>query len=84
MKNQHEIREWLQGELAMRLAVPVASIDPDENLDSYSLDSSEAVELTLALEGWLEIELDPALLWERQTVNEIVRAVTSVGEDPVR
>ena len=70
-----EIRDWLVAQIAARCSLGVSQIDPDRDLAEYCLESSEAVDLALSLERWLDREIDLTLFWEEKTVNDFVRAI---------
>lgn len=76
MKSADEIREWLIGDIASRSGLPKDNILPSANLSEYALDSSESVELALELEEWLAIEVDMSLLWECESIDQIVATLT--------
>jgi acyl carrier protein len=77
MKSADEIRQWLIEDIASRSGLPKSEIMASADLSEYALDSSESVELALALEQWLGIEVDMALLWECQSIDDIIVTLTS-------
>lgn len=75
MRTETETKDWLVVEIAARCNLDASQIDPDRDLADYSLESSEAVDLALAFERWLEREVDLTLFWEEKTVNDLARAI---------
>ncbi|WP_315833470.1 acyl carrier protein [Bradyrhizobium prioriisuperbiae] len=75
MRTEAEIGNWLVAQIAARCSLEKSQVDPDRDLAEYCLESSEAVDLALALELWLDREIDLTLFWEEKTVNDFVRAI---------
>jgi len=67
-----EIRNWLTRWLANRLRLPVSDIDVSRSFADQGLDSLMALELTRALSGQLDVELDETVLWEAPTIDSLV------------
>jgi acyl transferase domain-containing protein/acyl-CoA synthetase (AMP-forming)/AMP-acid ligase II/acyl carrier protein len=67
------IGNWLVDQLAERLSLQKAEIDPRKPFDSYGLDSGEAVSLALELEQWLGRPVNPALLWDYPNIEALAR-----------
>lgn len=65
---QADLREWLRTQLAKELELPVESIDPDEPMAAYGLDSVRAITLLADVEDHVGFEIDPNALWEFPTV----------------
>ncbi|MGV9316912.1 acyl carrier protein, partial [Streptomyces sp. NPDC003691] len=63
-----ELQEWLRGYLAEELDVPAGSVDPEEPMSSYGLDSVRAITLLAEAEDLTGCELDPNAPWEYPTV----------------
>lgn len=68
-----DIQAWIVSYLAQLL-----EIDPDEinvtiPFDRYGLDSSVAVGLTGDLEDWLGRKLDPTLLYDYPTIQDLAQ-----------
>ncbi|MGW1282100.1 acyl carrier protein [Streptomyces tsukubensis] len=63
-----ELQKWLCGYLADELGVPAESIDPEEPMSSYGLDSVRAITLLADAEEHIGRELDPNAPWEYPTV----------------
>ena len=69
--NQETIENWLIDTLATLLGVDNEEINLEKSIFAYGLDSSVAVSITGDLETWLDLELDPTLLWEYPKISEL-------------
>lgn len=52
--------------------MPADDIDGQTPLTDYGLDSMNAMELVGEIEAKFDIQLDPTLLWEVPTIDELV------------
>ncbi|HXZ02884.1 MAG TPA: acyl carrier protein [Stellaceae bacterium] len=69
--------------LAKTLHADAGTIDPAADFDRLGLDSVMAVALVLDLEEWSGLDLEPSLLFEYPTINELAAyVVQTVGEQP--
>ena len=66
--NQKSIENWLVNQLADVLSLSADTIDVNESLTRYGLDSIDAVTLVGDLEDWLDLELPDTLLWDHPTI----------------
>jgi acyl carrier protein len=62
------IQDWLIARLAELLDVDAAQVDPTQSLADYGVGSREALELSGALEEWLDLRLPATLAWDYPTV----------------
>jgi acyl carrier protein len=58
--NDQAIRKWVCNHLAEVLGVPAQQVDLKRTLESYGLDSVEAVLMAGALEDEFHLQIDPA------------------------
>jgi acyl carrier protein len=65
------IENWILQWLSFRLRIPVAEIDRRQPLSAYGLDSVAAVQLSQALEDWLELPVSATLAWSYPTLEEL-------------
>ena len=65
------IRAWIARWVGARHALAAEAIDPQRPLQDFGLDSMEAIELVYALEDWLHLPLDAALLWRTGTMQAL-------------
>jgi acyl carrier protein len=66
-----EIQNWLISYTADLLEMDSEEINPATPFASYGLDSSAMVVLSGDLQTWLEIELDPTLLYDYPTIEAL-------------
>ncbi|HEY0148972.1 MAG TPA: acyl carrier protein [Allosphingosinicella sp.] len=64
-----DLVELVRAELSERLSI--AEIGLDQDFFDLGLDSIDAVELTLAIEKRFRIDVDPGLLFDTRTLNEL-------------
>lgn len=65
--------DFLKDKIGRVLSIPPSTIDPDQPLASYGLDSMSAVVIVGELEEKLETELPTTLLWDCPTLNQLFR-----------
>lgn len=70
-----KLRIWTIDYLAGALGIPADSVELDRTLDSYGLDSVEAVLMAGALEESLGVEVDPAAFLQYPTIEAMVSAL---------
>jgi acyl carrier protein len=68
-----QIREWCAQEIAQILGLAPDQIDHDTKFARLGLDSANAMQLILALEGHLGIELYPETVFDHPTIAELSR-----------
>jgi acyl carrier protein len=61
------IENWIGEWLSYRLRIPVENIDPRQPFSDYGLDSLAAVQLSQAIEDWLEVPVPETLAWSYPT-----------------
>lgn len=62
------IQEWIIANIAEQIGAELDEIDINERLDSYGLDSAQAMLLAAQLEDFLGFELSPTLVWHYPTI----------------
>lgn len=67
-----QLRSFLTDEVSRRLSMPADDINGHTPLTDYGLDSMNAMELVGEIEAKFDIQLDPTLLWEVPTIDELV------------
>ncbi|MDJ0569454.1 MAG: acyl carrier protein [Pleurocapsa sp. MO_192.B19] len=68
-----EIQAWIISYLAQMLEVNSDDIDIATPFDRYGLDSSAAVGMTGDLEDWLNVKLDPTLMYDYPTIEALTQ-----------
>lgn len=66
-----KIQAWLVTQLAELLGVEAAEIDITAPLDSYGLDSAQAMLLAAKAGKFLGFQLSPLLLWHYPTIESL-------------
>ena len=69
--NHDTISIWLKTKVATISEISVEQVKEDVPLSDYSLDSLHAVNLTGELEDWLNIDVDPTVVWDYPTIREL-------------
>ena len=72
---ESDLRKWVRAYLAEVLDAPEIEMELDRTLDSYGLDSIEAVLMAGALEEDLGFEIDPAAFLQYPTIEAMVVAL---------
>ena len=65
-----KIQAWLVEQIADVLSLDPATIDVQQPLTRYGLDSIDAVTLVGDLEDWLDLELPSTLLWDYPSIDK--------------
>ena len=68
-----EIQSWMISYLARMLEVDPEEIDTATPFDRYGLDSSAVVGMTGDLEDWLNVELDPTIVYDYPTIETLTQ-----------
>jgi len=69
------VKVWIQRYLSEVLGIPIEQVDLARTMDSYGLDSVEAVLMAGALEDELDLEIDPAVFLRYSTIEDFVDAL---------
>jgi acyl carrier protein len=67
----HAIAAWLTNYVAHLVRRSPSEIAHDVPLSRYGVDSASAVHVTGAIEEWVGMELDPVLLFEYPTIQDL-------------
>lgn len=78
-----EITAWLQGHLAQLLGCPAEAVDPRARFETLGLDSATAVRVTMDLEDWLGRDVDPAMLYDFRTIDELSAALVGRAQGAI-
>lgn len=70
-KNIRLIQDWLIEKIANMEQLDPASIDVQEPLANYGLSSMAALTLSGDIETWLNCELEPTLVWDYPSVEQL-------------
>lgn len=78
-----EIQAWLLSHLAEALKIAPDEIDVQASLDSYGLNSAQAMSLITKTEKMLGFEVSPTLLWHYPNVEALSQRLAEESEDLV-
>lgn len=78
-RSQREIEDWLRARIAEKLGVETATIDLDEPVARYGVDSALAAEIIEDLQQWIELRLDTTISYDHPTIAGLARAVAAMG-----
>ncbi|WP_427160473.1 thioester reductase domain-containing protein [Aliinostoc sp. HNIBRCY26] len=76
-----EIQAWMVAHLAEVLSVDADEIDPSVNLESYGLDSAQAMTMVSQLEKLLGFQPSPLLLWHYPTIESLSQRLAEELEE---
>ena len=66
-----EIQDWMVAYLARQMQVPAETIDISAPFEALALDSATAIGMTGDLEQWLGRQIDPTIVYDYPTIEEI-------------
>lgn len=69
--NRARIEGWFRDVVAELTGIPAASVDVRAPLTRFGVDSATALIVTDMLIDWLRIDLDPALLYEHDSIDAL-------------
>ncbi|MEA5572937.1 thioester reductase domain-containing protein [Calothrix sp. UHCC 0171] len=81
LETAEDIQEWMVKKLAELLAVEPDTIDVQQPLESYGLDSSRAMVLVTQAEKMLGVEVSPVLLWHYPTIEALAQRLAEDCEE---
>ncbi len=81
LETAEDIQEWMVTKLAELLSVEPETIDIQQPLESYGLDSSRAMVLVTQLEKILDVEVSPVLLWHYPTIEALSQRLAEDCEE---
>jgi len=77
--SEADVLNRIRTELETVLDRPIAGLEPSATFERLGIDSGSATLLVLALEDWLDIELDPEKVLQMATVGELSSHVASLA-----
>lgn len=69
--SHEKICEWLVSHLSQVLNIDAKQVDIALEFDDYGLDSRDAVGMIGELSDWLKRDLDPNLIYEYRSIDEL-------------
>jgi acyl carrier protein len=73
-----EIRNWCINHIATMLGGRAADIDPNATFAYLGLDSATMINLIVAAEEWLGIEVEPDTVYEYRSVNALSKHLAAL------
>ncbi|ATL86830.1 acyl carrier protein [Streptomyces samsunensis] len=73
---REELSDWLAGKVAALLGNPAETVDRAAPMGEYGLDSIAGLTLATAIEDRLGIEVDPAVVWDHPSVDQLAAFFT--------
>ncbi|MBD2565337.1 MULTISPECIES: AMP-binding protein [Nostoc] len=67
------IQTWIENWLAQKLKIDVMSIVPTASFSDYGMDSVMAVDAAQDLSEWLQLSLEPTILWNYPTIASLAQ-----------
>jgi acyl carrier protein len=65
------LRSWLAERIAAHAGLPVEQISPKAGLGRYGLDSVQSFAVCCEIEDFLDVSLEPTLLWDHPTIDAL-------------
>jgi len=72
MKTKEELITWFKGQVSIESGLDIEKIDVKESVENFGLDSLSTVSIANDLEEFVGMEVEPTILWEFETIEEIV------------
>ncbi len=76
-QSAEQLRTWLIERVAVYVERPADAIDPTVPLGEYGLDSVLALAMASEIEDHLGIGVDPTVLWDHPTIDELTKFLTT-------
>jgi acyl carrier protein len=74
------IRDWCLNHIATMLGGRTADIDPNASFARLGLDSATMINLIIAAEEWLGIEIEPDTVYEYRSVNALSEHLAALSD----
>lgn len=76
-----DLRSWIADRMAAAVGIDARSVDVDEPVARYGLDSLMAVQIAEELSQRLGRDISATLFWDHPTIAELARELSSSGSD---
>lgn len=80
MKARREITDWCTQFIAHMFDIPLPEVYHDAEFQSFGFDSTALVSFSAELEAWLGRELQPSVLFEPPTIEQLADHICGVEE----
>ena len=75
--SESEICDWCLEYLRRTIDDPAIAVGPEASFAEMGLDSATSAYFIVELEEWLEVELEPELVFDYPTVAELARQIVA-------
>ncbi|GAA2101460.1 acyl carrier protein [Streptomyces albiaxialis] len=79
-----ELRSWLIERVGEYVPDLDGTVDPDQDLGEYGLDSIAVVAFTADVEDELGIRIDPTAVWDHPTLTQLTKFLLTESEPAER
>jgi len=76
-KSREEIEDWLVQYISKALELSQDAIDPTASFDKFGIESSAAAAMTGDLADWLNLEIDPTVVFEHPTISRLAASLAA-------
>jgi acyl carrier protein len=70
-----DVVEFLTKKIAAQIKIEVNNLSPDRDLHELGLSSLDAVMISGEMEDRFEVEIDPIIMFESRSINEVAEKV---------
>lgn len=72
-----DISKWIMTNIAESSNIDLNEINAEASFADYGFDSIRAVMLTGKLSEWLQIEIDPTIMWDHSTIQSLAEFLSN-------
>lgn len=80
-KTNVEIEAWIKDWLSKETGKDVNSFQSDEQFANFGISSAQGVVFSGDLSDWLNADLDPSLIWDYPTIEELAHFIVNEISD---
>lgn len=73
--SEQSLKAWLAVRVATYVRLPPEQIKPNVSLAEYGLDSVYAFSLVGDIEDYLDLSIEPTLMWDHPTIEALAKAL---------
>ncbi len=78
--SNEKIADWMVNHLSNLLSIKPEQVEKTLQFDDFGLDSRDSVGMIGELSDWLKIELDPSMIDDHPTIEELSTAIVKEME----
>ncbi len=72
------VAQWLVEYLSTLLNIEISQVDTAMSFDDYGIDSRDALGMVGDLGDWLDVELEPSIVQDHQTIDELSEHLSTI------